>query len=401
VALADLIKQEKETGNQTSATFPSPAPLSPPSQTQPVVTAASGELKPTQAAPVKPKLIKGIAIFVSYFAFSSLLTYEIMFLILFILDRATGSNTLFIGGSNIFRILPLQSFIPIPFFALSPIILIYCCLKILDGSRKSWLMTLSSLIGTQIFNAVLIFWLLSSLAALTLSTLPEDSAPMTSSFGSGGVINTLINFLPFLTLIGLLIAKRKFYIFDEKVLSTRKRLIFLIFVLLIIIPNFSYLTFQGYRSLDKTPGLEKAQKLMSFHIYTPSELPMNIIFDGIQLQENLPLTESSGIRIILSSGPLNPKQSFQERPPVVTLSESTGINELTEEILSADMKGEAIIQKQPISTAKNGFGFYSQKSIIRRLTFLTPDNVLINLVSPEKANFDSLDYLLIIANSLK
>lgn len=398
MGLAEIIKQKNGAERKITAVVPAQekVPPQPPLTTQ--LPEEEQELIPAPPEPAKPNLIKRIGIFVSILALLALFSYEGMFLIFYTINKAVSSPFQYAAGVNIFRLLPRSTFIPVPFLALSPIILIYCALKIFNGSKKSWLITLSSLIGTQVYNSVLIFWMIHN---ITQQLPPEELiVPSQSSFEIGGLINSIVNLIPFLALIGILIAKRKDFNFEDRPLSLAKKTFFALFIFLITVPNFSYMGYLYYRSLEKTPGLKEAQAITSFHIYIPTELPEEYLWDGIMVNIEQPLTQSAGVRIVL--GHKLTKEYLQEPifPPII-LNESIGLNNLTEEILSLDIEEDAIIQKQPITTAKNGYGFWSQYSIARRLTFLTPDNVLIDIVTLSRLDPYSLDYLLIIANSLQ
>ncbi len=179
-------------------------------------------------------------------------------------------------------------------------------------------------------------------------------------------------------------------------------MLFSLAALLIVLPNFSYTGYLYYRSLEKMPGLESAQSVTPFHIYAPTQLPDDYLWRGVTIGGELSFGQTTGIKIHFGC---KLEKKFQEPifPPII-LQESAGLNELTEKMILENL-GEDVeaqkIQKQPVSTAKNGYGFWLETSLIRSLTFLTSDNVLIDIITLSKLDPYSLDYLLTIANSLQ
>lgn len=207
-------------------------------------------------------------------------------------------------------------------------------------------------------------------------------------------------------LILLMIRARKKYIFADKPLSSRTKLIFA-FISISLVSFNIYAVIRIYNiTYNPDYEYEKTTKQVNFHIYTPSVLPNGRIQDSkfFIYDKDLYGTKNS-VRVVYDT-PLTLEHKNNEIPSIfITQAKVNPGFDIKNEVISQEKQdSNTELQFKPITLKRwsNLPAYILKRLSATEVIMLSPDNVLISILSPTfKDKVNPTDDLLLIADSLK
>lgn len=380
---------------------PTPQPQIP--ATQQIPTTQSSDINQSQAMPTepnKPKSIKILAFLILLLTLSYIFFYEALTLIFYAVSLDLEKAFEHPVSGAFFRLFPLSG-IPIYLAALSPILLLYAGLKMFDGSLKSWTRSFLFLLVLPIYNTFLIFFLTWQMSPSANNLAGENKELQMLSFTSAGVFSFIVNISPLIIMLAFLLIYRKKFIFPESPLSKNKKIIFLILVFLIIVPNYTFITNKYLGLLDKDFGYTNAQKQVSFTLHKIDNPPSGYtqIYEYTPEQEGI-FDKSGAVKAMFET-----KEFLSDEKGFIILTQEKAkagtFEELIDQFIKKSSREDPIeehIEIVALPGAKDGKAAYVKVSIIQQLFYVSPDKTIINFVTLDKTD---KEYLLEFAESIQ
>lgn len=346
----------------------------------------------------KPKIFKIISAFLFFIAFLYGLTAVMITGVILIINRAESNA----GGPdfNFLKYFPAVGLIPF-LILLATLFFLIAALKIRDGSRSSWWMGVISLIAIPIPLDLII---VAILTGLSKSTQTINSAQGENIIGSSLNLHALgrliYAFAIFeLALLPLLIFFKKFH-FAGQSLSKKAKIFITIIIIVFVLPIISMMSYGYYKTTDTDYGYNKVKFGVNYHVYKPQFIPGGRVNSTIFI----PKKELAGIQNAIQVAYGTPLDEMMKgKTSSLIIMKQVGINPGFDlkSFAPSVFKEPTSIEQMPLSLAVKGNAYLIQKTSgkleLKILTFITPDNVLITITTPNA----SKEELIQLAESLR
>jgi hypothetical protein len=331
----------------------------------------------------KPKVAKMVSIF--FFLVSILYVWLAVSMtgMMVIMDKAGGGDNLVFSFLRYF-----PTFGPIPIlFSLAALLFFYMSFKIRNASKFSfWAAIMSTVIvpfPLDFISQILLKPFTQS--ALLFSAKQSEDMPSVPIKSVNLWLNSPI-FIFFLIAFVLLLFSFKKFQFDNEKLSKKARIFLTLISIILVIPIFSIVSMGYIKAQDRDYGYKKAQSAVGYHIYkstlSEEELSNATKFitnkdlagkhNAVQVAYDLPfdqLIKSDKTKLVIL-------KQVQVKPPF----------DLNAFILR-EISNPITINEISLQNIKNQKAFLVKKKLVKKdiyfLSYVTPDDVLIFIASPE------------------
>lgn len=282
-----------------------------------------------------------------------------------------------------------------PFFCIFPAIaaimvvfLIYLFLKTRDLSAVSYKLILVSLIIISLLYSLLVYLSLSQADSIYSAT-SINSNSISSNLVST-ILSAIINEINFFSVIILMIVKKKkdYFINPSISLSVVQKIIIIVLGLVILFPAFSQ-TFTAIRySLYPDTKYDTIRSKVGHKIYKPNFLPQGLeIISQYYIDDKNTLNLQNPTVKVAYDVPIN-KKSIDSPSEIIILNQSLIVDDFNLVDYLSKQHPAILPQQVELSTAINNVGYLltptlnaNSKMETKSLYFITPDNILVNLVS--------------------
>lgn len=337
--------------------------------------------KSTASTKDKPIIIKIISILLfiiaSLYAFSAFVNLSIILIIEYTFTAGALVNF-------VLKIFPTWGFIPI-ILSVASLIFFYVSYKLRNGSKFSYQLGIGSILAIPIPVALINQALFTPIINLLSATPPnfDGALPELPLEMSAFRFNDPIFIIAFISLILLLLSFKKFQ-FPNDPLSNKAKVSLIVLALIILIPTITLISLGYIRANDNDLGYSDAQSQVTYHIYKPTLLPVDLdnatkFTIGEELAGKL-----NAVRVAYDT-PFEVSVKNGESNLIVLTQVGVESNFNLDTFVTTFMN-DVTLQKIPLIEGSDQTGYLLQKSFedstFSAIVYLTDDNVLITIVSP-------------------
>ncbi|MBU1885326.1 hypothetical protein KKE34_01825 [Patescibacteria group bacterium] len=375
-------------------------PVVPINQPSPLVTPTPDLLDP-------PKSCKSISLLLILLAFLAGIMWLGNMAILLILKYSIASASHGLISTDFLSLIPGYGWFPI-IFAIASGIYLFSAFKVKDGSKKSWLISLAIVLIVPIVLTIIINATLPLIYKANFQITNDTQEVIAGINGMASIFSSIsLDYLVAVIILILLLISYKKFTLPATPLTAGKKTFLIITCAILILPS-SFLLIQTYiQSTDTDHGLTQLSEQTDIHIYRPTRLPNNRVYATNFYLNNSPKHNLAGrtdyIRVAFDHS-LNDMLYARNSPSLIVMNQvdvPTGFNftNYVDSIFPSNTDTKQIAMPNAINNQATLIITNSETGNfqIKTVTFVTTDNILISLMSPQS----SLEDLITIANSLE
>lgn len=356
----------------------------PPEQAQNLTTNSS-------EGPVVPRVIP---VLLFLLACIYLVNTFILLAIILTLDGLLSRSGLI---SSFFKLFPGTSFIPL-ITGISTLLFFYVSFKVTQASKKAFLSTIGVLTIVPILEFITRLFLLSPITKLAseITTDANSTVSVMSPYLLGFFFGPI--FLFSIVIVILLLFSRKRFELADKPLSKKVKIFLLTVVVITVLPSVWVVTTGFIKTFDRDFGYEAASSAVNFKIYTPTSLPQKLDY-ATKFETNKELAGKQNAVQVAFDTPFN--LGARGESQLVVMKQVGVPPDFDLYSFSTTVTQDSDLPKQvSFSKAKEQTAYTVEKDFekvkVSYLSFITPDNVLILIASPNIGIEEIISFALLL-----
>lgn len=341
----------------------------------------------------RPKVIKTVSTLMLIISLLYVIKTFSMLGVVYVLNNALGKGNLAFSS---LEQLPIF-YILLVLFYLTSIFFFYLSFKIRNGSKFSWLLSLSSLLIVPAFISILGQFIFSPLGRFSDVISGGQSVYLEASLSKLFTFPNLVFLIIIITII-ILVGSFKSFHYNDEPISKRYKIGIIIMSFVVVVPIIS-LVFLGYlNTINNDYGFKKSSLSVGYHIYKPRVVPDGLIY-ATEFTAGKELAGSQNAVQVSYDMPIQ-EIANEGQSKIIVLKQVKVANDFDLEKFVETFQEDSNISQVSLDNALNKNGFLVQKplgnSTLTSLIYLTEDNILIVLMSPKVTAEDLVKFSAIL-----